>query len=51
MIKEKENIVGAYQIGRRNRNKLKKSIIEPDKIETVISTSRFGRSRILKKYS
>lgn len=50
-VKEKENIVDANQVSRTKKRKVKKSNIEPDKIETVVTKSRFGRSRTLKKYS
>lgn len=50
-LKEKENIGGKPS---RDKKKLKKkSVIVPETIETttVMSTSRFGRSRVAKKFS
>lgn len=48
-VKEKENIIGVNQVS-KTKKKVKKTIIEPE-IEPVVTKSRFGRARTLKKFS
>lgn len=49
-VKEKENIIGVNQVSKTKKKKVKKTIIEPE-IEPVVTKSRFGRARTLKKFS
>lgn len=48
-VKEKENIIDVNQIATKKK-KVKKPIIEPEKIEPAVTKSRFGRTRTLKKF-
>lgn len=48
-VKEKENIIDVNQIATKKK-KVKQPIIEPEKIEPVVTKSRFGRTRTLKKF-
>lgn len=49
-VKQKENMVGVNHDGKKKKLIKKKSIIVPDKLETVMIKSRFGRSRAVKKF-